>query len=309
MIEKVGMTVKYNVVSYLIGEGFKNVLKNKKSTMSALTIMCLCMLVFGIFFLIGENINHMMKTLQEEQGMQVFFNIGTSQERIDEIGNAIKNLNGVNTIKFVSSSEGLNEIKESYKENANALDGISEEIIPESYVVTLSDLGLYKQVNNDIEKIVGSDLDSIESSNQTISILMSVAKGIRIFTFALLVVLVIISLVIISNTIKLTVHARRKEISIMKYVGATNSFIRWPFIVEGITIGIVASLIAILIVGIGYNLIIQNVFLGTETVKTLNLTFVSFSDMFNLMILVYLGLGIGIGVIGSIISMRKYLEV
>lgn len=301
--------MKYNVFSYLIGEGLKNVLKNKKSTMSALTIMCLCMLVFGIFFLIGENINHMMKTLQEEQGMQVFFNIGTSQERIDEVGSAIKNLNGVNTVKFVSSSEGLNELKESYKENANALDGISEEVIPESYVVTLSDLGLNKQVQDDIKKIVGSDLDSIESSNQTISTLMSIAKGIRIFTFALLVVLVIISLVIISNTIKLTVHARRKEISIMKYVGATNSFIRWPFIVEGIIIGIVASLIAILIVGIGYNLIIQNVFLGTETVKTLNLTFVSFSDMFNLMILVYLGLGIGIGVVGSAISMRKYLEV
>lgn len=309
MIEKVGMTVKYNVVSYLIGEGFRNVFKNKKSTISALTIMCLCMLVFGIFFIIGENINHMMKNLQEEQGIQVFFNLDITQDRIDEIGSAIKALDGVNTVKFVTKEEAFNEVKESYKENADALDGISSDLMPTSYLITLSDLSLRNQIEADITKIAGTDLDEIRSSDETIEMLMNIAKGIRIFTFGLLLVLIIISLVIISNTIKLTVHARRKEISIMKYVGATNSFIRWPFIVEGIIIGIVAALVAILIVGIIYNLLVQNVFLGNETVKNLGLTFVSFSDMFNLMIAVYFGLGIGIGVIGSSISMRKYLEV
>lgn len=301
--------MKYNVFSYLLGEGFRNVLKNKKSTMSALTIMCLCMLVFGIFFIIGENINHIMKNLQEEQGMQVFFQLNTSQERMDEIGKAIKNLQGVNTVKFVTKEEALNQVKEGYKENADAIEGISAELMPASYIVTLSDLNLNGQVQNDITKIVGTDLDTIESSDQTISALMNIAKGVRVFTFILLLILVIISLVIISNTIKLTVHARRKEISIMKYVGATNSFIRWPFIIEGIVIGIIASFVAILVVGISYNLILQNVLLASEQVIKLNLTFVNFSDMFNLMILTYLGLGIGIGAIGSTISMRKYLEV
>ena len=148
----------------------------------------------------------------------------------------------------------------------------------------------------------------ITSSNDEIATLMAIGRGIRIFTFALLVILVGISLVIIANTIKLAVHARRKEISIMKYVGATNSFIRWPFIVEGIIIGIVAALIAILIIGLAYNALVPNL-LESDVVKKLEITFVSFSDMFNLIIIIYLALGIGIGVVGSMMSMKKYLEV
>ncbi len=137
---------------------------------------------------------------------------------------------------------------------------------------------------------------------------MSIGKGIRIFTLALLLVLVIISLVIIGNTIKLTVHARRREISIMKYVGATNSFIRWPFIVEGMIIGVVAALITVLIVGLAYNSLIPKL-LEMQVVKTLEITFVTFNNMFNMLIVVYLILGIGIGTTGSIMSMRKYLDV
>ena len=137
---------------------------------------------------------------------------------------------------------------------------------------------------------------------------MNLGKGIRVFTLILLVVLVIISVSIITNTIKLTVHSRRKEISIMKYVGATNSFIRWPFVVEGIIIGVMAAAITILIVGVGYDVIAQKM-LEAEFIKTMGITLVTFSDMFNLIITTYLGLGIGIGVVGSTISMRKYLEV
>ena len=120
--------------------------------------------------------------------------------------------------------------------------------------------------------------------------------------------LIVISVFIISNTIKLTVHARRKEISIMKYVGATNSFIRWPFIVEGIIIGIVSGFISILIVGLSYNAISENV-IKSDIVSKMNFSLVSFSDMFSLIIIVYMVLGIGIGIIGSSISMRKYLKV
>lgn len=137
---------------------------------------------------------------------------------------------------------------------------------------------------------------------------MSIGKGVRIFTLGLLLILVVISLVIIGNTIKLTVHARRREISIMKYVGATNSFIRWPFIVEGMIIGIVAALITVLIVGLAYNSLMPKL-LEMQVVKTLEITFVTFSDMFNMLVIVYLILGIGIGTTGSIMSMRKYLEV
>ncbi len=300
--------MKYNVISYLIGEGFRNIFKNKKSTISALTVMCLCMLVFGIFFIIGENINNIMNTIEDAQGMKVFFKTETSEERIQEIGEQLRNIEGINSIEYVSKEQGLNEIKESWKDNADLLEGIEFQNMQAAYKITLSDLSMNIQVQENIKSIVGDDLDEITSSNDEIATLMAIGRGIRIFTFGLLVILVGISLVIIANTIKLTVHARRKEISIMKYVGATNSFIRWPFIVEGIIIGIVAALIAILIIGLAYNSLVPKL-LESDVIKTLEITFVSFSDMFNLIIIIYLALGIGIGVIGSMMSMKKYLEV
>ena len=124
----------------------------------------------------------------------------------------------------------------------------------------------------------------------------------------ILLLLVVISIFIIANTIKLTVHARRKEISIMKYVGATNGFIRWPFIVEGMIIGIVASLISIVIVGGAYN-ILANQLVNADFMQIMNASLVSLQDMLSSIIFVYMLLGIGIGVLGSVISMRKYLKV
>ena len=138
--------------------------------------------------------------------------------------------------------------------------------------------------------------------------LVSITNGVRIVTALILAGLVIGAIFIISNTIKLTVYARRKEISIMKYVGATNSFIRSPFIVEGIIIGIISACISILIVGGGYKIIATEL-LSSAVIQNLGITLVTFGDMFSMLIIVYLILGIGIGVLGSSLSMRKYLEV
>ena len=123
-----------------------------------------------------------------------------------------------------------------------------------------------------------------------------------------MILLIIISIFIISNTIKLTVHARRKEISIMKYVGATNSFIRWPFIVEGMIIGILASLISIVIIGGAYSILAEQAVNSAFMIK-IGLSLLSFKDMISSIIVVYMLLGIGIGALGSVISMRKYLKV
>lgn len=300
--------MKFNVINYLIGEGFKNIFKNKKSTFSALTTMCLCMLMFGIFFIIGENINNIMNTIEDAQGMKVYFKYDVEEDKIQEYGEKIGKLEGINNIQYESKEYGLNALKESFKANASALEGLGFEQMEAAYKITLSNLSRNEPIQEEIKNIVGEDLSEITSSNQEIATLMSIGKGIRIFTFGLLVILVIIALVIIGNTIKLTVHARRKEISIMKYVGATNSFIRWPFIVEGMIIGIVAALITILIVGLAYNAIIPKL-LTSQVVKTLEVTFVTFNEMFNVIIIVFLALGIGIGVIGSVMSMKKYLEV
>lgn len=300
--------MKYNVVSYLIGEGFRNVLKNKKSTISALTIMCLSMFVFGIFFIIGENINHVMNTIQDAQGIRVFIKTNVEDGRVKELGQEIQKIDGVKSIEYISPEDALNQMKEELKDNASAIAGMSEERFPPSYLVNLTQLEANTRVQQEIRSLLGEELDDITSSNDTITTLIAIGKGIRVFTFILLLILVIISIVIIANTIKLTVHARRKEISIMKYVGATNSFIRWPFIVEGIIIGIVAAVVTMLIVGVIYNQVAQSL-VQTEVVRQLNMSFVTFSDMFNLIAVIYIVLGIGIGTIGSSISMRKYLEV
>ena len=299
--------MKFNIISYLIGEGFKNVFKNKKSTFSAVVSMCISMLVFGLFFLIGENVNHIMNTVESSQEIQVFIKNDATEEEIKEIGEKIQAIEGVNKATYVSKDEALDIMQEKVGEKSYLLEGYEENnFLPASYKITLTDLKLANQVESQINEI--ENIKKITSSNETISKLISIAKVVRIITAAILVGLVVGSIFIIANTIKLTVYARRREISIMKYVGATNSFIRWPFSVEGIVIGIISAAISVLIVG-GVYKIVATKLLETTIVKSLGITFVGFSQMFTMILLVYLCLGIGIGIIGSTLSMKKYLEV
>ena len=283
------MTVRYNIMSYLIGEGVRNVLKNKKSTGAALTIMCMAMFMFGIFFILGENVNYVMAQVETEQGMQVFMDFDVTEEQVREAEIKIR---------------AIDEMRETLGDG-ELLEGI-EDYFQESFIVTLTDLELNTSVQEQIKAL--DNIDEITGSNNTIEMLYKIAKGVRLVTFMILVILVIIAIFIITNTIKLTVHARRKEISIMKYVGATNSFIRWPFIVEGIIIGVISALITILVVGFMYNLATNGI-VETQTFQKLSLKLYTFADMFKMLIVTYLLLGAGIGIIGSSISMRKYLEV
>ncbi len=295
--------MKFNIIGYLLKEGFQNVFKNKKSTFSAILVMCISMLIFGFFFTIGENVNHIMNSVEDAQALRVFMKKDTTQAQIQTMKNEIQNINGVNSVTFVSKDEGLEKLKESYGDKDYLLDGYE---VPDSYVVTFTDLKLAPEVKEQISKL--SNVDEVTSKDQTMNTLDQITKGIRIITIVILIGLVIASIFIIVNTIKLTVYARRREISIMKYVGATNSFIRWPFIVEGITIGIISACISVLAIGITYN-VIAGKLMGTTVVQNLGVSLVTFGDMFNLIIIVYLVLGIGIGTLGSILSMRKYLEV
>lgn len=300
--------MRYNVLSYLIGEGFRNFFKNKKSTGASLMIMCATMMIFGLFFLIGENVNYMVKEIEAEQGMQVFMVKDATEEQIQKLGEQIKELDYVAKTEFVSKEQAYNIVKEKYGDYGRFLEGYTIEKNPfkVSYVVTLTDLSKSEEVRAQIEKL--DNVNNIEMRDKTINALVGIANGIRWISAGILVLLIVISIFIIANTIKLTVHARRKEISIMKYVGATNGFIRWPFIVEGILIGIVSAMISILILGVSYNFIVGKIMESSVT-SMINITLLQFSDIFGLVVAVYLGLGIGIGCIGSVISMRKYLKV
>ena len=287
--------MKYNRFGYLIGEGIGNVFKNKKSTGASLMIMCATMIIFGIFLILTQNINHFVAEIESAQGIQVFINNDATQEQMDEVGEKLRALDGVGTVEFVSKEDALNQMKEKFGDKQDLLSGYEENnIFPASYVITLTDLTKSQEVQDQI--LTFDNIKKITSKDETVTTLINLANGIKIVTGVILILLIIISVFIIANTIKLTVHARRKEISIMKYVGATNGFIRWPFIVEGMIIGVVASTISIAIVGAGYTFIAEKM-VNSEFMQVINMSLVTFGDMFNSIIFVYMLLGIGIGAI------------
>ncbi len=300
--------MKYSIFGYLIGEGFRNFFKNKKSTAASLIIMCATMFIFGIFFLIGENVNYIIEQVQSDQAMQIFINPDATDEQERELEAKIREIQYVNTVDYVSQEQALNDMKSWLGDDSSLLDPYSGEENPfkASYVITLTDLTRSDEVEEQISSF--ENVASITVGNDTINKLVDIANGIRTATGVILVLLILISIFIIANTIKLTVHARRKEISIMKYVGATNGFIRWPFMVEGILIGIIAALITVVVLGFTYNFIAGGMTNG-GTMATLDLSLLTFSDMLSTLLTVYIIMGIGIGAIGSAISMRKYLEV
>ena len=299
--------MRYNILTYLIGEGFENIFKNKKQAATSFGTMCVIMIFFGICFMVVGNFNHFIKQVESKQGIQAYIVNDVTEEEIKEVGDKIQSLDGVNTIEFVSKSEALGQMKERLGEKSYLLDGYDENnVFPASYIVTLTDLNKSKEVKTKIDEM--EEIKKVTSSDETISALVKVAKGVKIGSYIIIIALVAISVFIISNTIKLTVYARRKEISIMKYVGATNSFIRWPFAVEGVIIGLISGAISLAIIAGIYLLIAQNVSFISFLSK-LSLSLLEFSDMFNLILIVYLVLGVGIGLLGSTLSMRKYLKV
>ena len=294
--------------SYLFGEGFKNVFKNKKSAMISLITMICAMFLFGVFFAIGENIKFVLEQVQRSQGMEVFILNEATQEQIDELGNKIRALDGVNTVKFKTKEQALETMKQDMKEYKELLAGYEGEnnIFPASYVVTLTDLTLTEEVEGKIATMEG--VKRITSSNDTISTLIKIANGIKIAIAIIFIVLLFIAITIISNTIRLTVYARRKEISIMKYVGATNSFIRWPFVIEGMIIGLIASLLTLGLVAVLYDVMIAKIE-ASMILQQMGITLLQFVELVESIAIVYVVLGIFVGMVGSSISMRKYLEV
>ena len=191
MIEKVGINVRYNVLTYLIGEGFSNVFKNKKQAFTSLAMMCITMLIFGVFFTIGQNLNHFVDEIQSDQGMQVFLVDTATDEQIQEVRNKLLNIEGVNTADFVSKEDALQQMKNKFGQRAKLLDGYDENNpFPASYIIKLTDLSLREQVQNEIRSQIDI-LDDITSSNETIDTLVRLAHGMKIGTYVILAFLIV----------------------------------------------------------------------------------------------------------------------
>lgn len=301
--------MRFNNITYLISEGFINIFKNKKASVASLLTMFCAMFIFGIFFVIGENANYIVEQVSSSQGIRVFILNDATDDEINNLESNIWNLGDkIATVRFVSKQEALETMKKEFGEKSDLLEGYEGDnnIFPAAFDVNLTDLSYTREVESAISRM--ENVKEIRSSNQTIDTLIKIANGVKAAIGVIFVLLIIMAVIIIANTVKLTVHARRKEISIMKYVGATNGFIRGPFIVEGILIGVVSALLTLLALASVYNTIIDAI--GQSSVlQTMKLSLLTFPNMIQTIGIVFLGLGIGIGIIGSSISMKKYLDV
>lgn len=302
-----GIVVRFSGLGYFISEGFNNVFKNKKSTMTSLLTMVCAMFLFGATYAIGENINYIMEQVQQSQGIEVFIVNEATEDEENTLEASIKALEGVSTVTYKSKEEALESMKESVKDYPDVIAGYEDEyIFPASFIVMLTDLNYASDVEEAISEM--DNVKSIRSSNDTIETLLKIANGIQVAIAVVFAGLLIIAITIISNTIKLSVHARRKEISIMKYIGATNGFIRGPFLIEGIVIGIIAACIAVMLITFVYDIVITKI--GTsEVLQLMNITLLDYASILKSIVVVFMGLGVGLGIIGSAFSMKKYLEV
>lgn len=295
---------------YLISEGFRNVFKNKKSSFTSLITMICAMFIFGVAFAIGENANSVVEQVSSSQGIQVYMTTDATDEQINKLESDIWKIgtDKIQKVEFVSKQQALETMKTSFEDADWIFDGYEGEnnIFPVSYIVTLTDLSYTKEVEDKINQM--ENIDKIRSSNETIDTLIKLARGVRFAVIVIFVLLIVMAVTIISNTIKLTVHSRRREISIMKYVGATNGFIRGPFVVEGIIIGLIAAILTIFVLGVAYDFVVSKI-AQSDVLQRMDIVLMSFGELSKVIAIVFLSLGIGIGIIGSSISMKKYLEV
>ncbi len=311
--------MKYNIISYLIGDGIKNVSKNKKSTISAITVMLVTMLTVGICFVIGENVNGILKKMEAEYPLEIYLEDDITVSEKDILENEIRNIEYVNpNITYITKEQAYHKALEKVGYDTVMIGGEyteQEHPFPPSFIITFTNLEKAEEVANKIETFENVKGTTKKEQKENTQTLLAFDRGVNITIFFIGGILVIFSIIIIGNTIKLTVHARRKEISIMKYVGATNNFIRAPFIVEGIIIGMISSLLSMLILS-GLYVWIKNDIIGNRLESWLQksnmssgIQLLEFNQMFLEIVIVFVVLGIGIGVIGSIKSMKKYLKV
>lgn len=310
--------MRYNLISYLVGDGIKNIAKNKKSTVTAITIMVVTMLTVGICMVIGENVNAILGKMEQEYPLEVFLKDDITVSEKDNLENEIRNIEYVNpNITYITKEEAYHKALEKVGKDTVMIAGYNENNhpFPPSFIITFTNLEKVDEVANQIEaldNVTGTTRDDQKDNTKSLT---KLDRNVNIALFAIGGLLVVFSIIIIGNTIKLTVHARRKEISIMKYVGATNNFIRAPFVVEGIIIGLISSLISLMALA-GLYVWIKNNIIGSGLESWLNnlgvssgLKLLDFSQMFTQITLIFLAMGIGIGVFGSMRSMRKYLKV
>ena len=298
--------MRINSFFYTIGQGFKNLGRNKWYTLASIATISACLFLFGIFYSIITNFQHVVKTAEEGVSVTVFFNEGTTEEQILAVKSDLERRAEVREIVYVSAEEAWQGFKDEYL--GEYADGFTENPLADSanLQIYLSDVSLQGALVTYAESI--SVVREVNRSEVTANTLSGVNKLIAYVSFGIILILLLVSIFLISNTVTIGIQVRKDEINIMKYIGATDFFVRAPFVVEGILIGIIGSIIPLVIVYFVYSKAISYVVSKFTMLSTL-LNFLPVETVYNKLIPISLAIGIGIGFFGSFATVRKHLHV
>jgi cell division transport system permease protein len=291
-------------IKYFTVQGVKGLLSNSLMTLASIGIVVASLVLFGVFVLLGININSVGEQIKEQCEINVYMPNAMSRDDVRAIGSQLSEIEFVKEARLYTKEERLQNYKEGiHQDQAQVINTLEEDNpLRDAYVLSLTDVRKANQVAAEAGKIQG--VEEVTNRQDIIQTILSITNTIKHVSIWLLIILAAIAVFIISNTIKLGMFARRKEISIMKFVGATNWFIRWPFIIEGMILGAIGAAVASAVVMLGYGSALGSIqeFMG-------NIRLLEPGEIANVIVIGFLVMGMGIGMAGSIMSIRKHLHV
>lgn len=291
--------------TYLFKEGYNNLRKHSSKTFSTMLIICATMLVLGIFIVLFQNVNANVKTVREEQGLQALIEDSATEEDIEYMRDELEQIPGVKSIEYLDKDKAFEDAKAIFEGQEYFLEGLSNvNIFPASFVIKFDRVEDSEQVKAEVEKIEG--IYKVKYNETTIEAVVAISKIANIFLLGIGVVLLIVSIFIISNTIKLAVYSNKREIVIMRYIGATNRFIKTPFVVEGAIIGIISAVISFILISLAYVVLYARLPQIGSSLGVFG--FIPYTQIWYQILIAYIVLGLFIGIFGSSISIRKYLK-
>jgi len=295
--------MKISTAEYFVAESINSVRRNGLMSLASLMTVALSLLILGVFLVIVMNLNHMASALESQVQVSVYLQDTMKELEIREIGTRITKLPGVTRVTFVTKEEAMQRFKERLGEQQGLLAELGEaNPLPNAFEVKVDRPDRVKQVALAISQLKG--VEAARYGQEVVEQLFGLTRMVRIFGIVLIVFLGLAALFIIVNTIRLTVFARRREIGIMKYVGATDWFIRWPFIIEGVMLVFFGAAISVLLLTQFYSMVTSQVYESLAFLPLLpKYPFINWINLFLILA------GIGIGALGSLISVKKFLKV
>ena len=290
---------------YNIRQSFSQMNRNKGMYFTSTMAITAMMLILGLFFVAFVNVNLFAATIEKDYNViQIYLSANNTPELTQAIGTTIENMDGVDHVNYVSKDEALGTLKTRWGENGYLLENLPENPLPDSYNIYVKDKNAANAVAQAAPQLDG--VDDIVYYQDTIEKLAKVSRFVEVGSLITMAFLVIVSIIIVANTIKLTVFNREKEISIMKYLGATDWFVRAPFIWGGIFVGVISAAIATGLTYVIYQKTVE--IIGGDFGRILSVDLVSARYLSDNLMIIFLCIGISVGMCGSIISIRRFLD-